>query len=234
MLELEGVDSYYGQVRALSNVSLSVKDGEVVALLGANGAGKSTVLRTVSGLVHPRKGRVTLDDEDISGLSPYSIARRGISHCPEGRLVFETMTVEENLELGAYFIGDRRAVRQRMEEMFTHFPILKERLRQRAGTLSGGEQQMLAIARAMMPRPKIVLLDEPSLGLAPVIMNTVFRIIRELHEAGNTILLVEQNARKALDVADRAYILETGSVVLTGNAPDLRQNENVKRKYLGE
>jgi branched-chain amino acid transport system ATP-binding protein len=234
VLRIEGLDTYYGQVQALFDVSLTVKEGEVVALLGANGAGKTTVLRTISGLVQPRNGTIELEGRTLNGLMPHDVSRLGVAHCPEGRLVFETMTVDENLELGAYFIKDRSAIDRQKEEVFRYFPILKDRLWQRAGTFSGGEQQMLAIARALMSKPKIILLDEPSLGLAPILVGTVFQIIKQLHKAGNTILLVEQNANMALEVADRAYVLETGSVVLSASSAELRNNPIVKKKYLGQ
>lgn len=234
MLRVQGIDTYYGQVQALFGVSLTVEKGEIVALLGANGAGKTTVLRAISGLVQAGRGTIELEGKQLNGLMPHAITRLGIAHCPEGRLVFETMTVDENLELGAYFVKDRRAIAQQKEEVSKYFPILKDRLWQKAGTLSGGEQQMLAIARAMMSKPKVILLDEPSLGLAPILVGTVFQIIRQLHEAGNTILLVEQNASIALEVADRAYVLETGSVVLSASSTDLKNDPSVRKKYLGQ
>jgi len=215
-------------------VSIAVNDGEIVTLLGANGAGKTTTLRTISGLIKPKQGLIELQDKKITGLSPDQVVKAGISHVPEGRRIFPQMTVLENLEMGAYTRSSAPEVEEDLEKVYSLFPILKERLSQRAGTFSGGEQQMLAIARALMARPKYLLLDEPSMGLAPIIVEEIFDKVVQLNKEENmTILLVEQNASIALDIAHRAYVIETGSVVLEGNAADLKNNEEVKKAYLG-
>jgi branched-chain amino acid transport system ATP-binding protein len=233
LLELEGVEARYGQVRALHGVSLTVAEGETVAVLGANGAGKTTTLRAVSGTVR-RSGKIAFAGRSIAKRSPESVARLGIAHVPEGRGTLSELTVGENLRLGAYTRRGRNAVREDERRVLRHFPWLEERRDQRAGTLSGGEQQMLALARALMLRPRLVLLDEPSLGLAPKVVTEIFRIVGELSEReGLTVLVVEQNANLALDSSSRAYVLEAGRVALEGTSPDLRRDENVRRSYLG-
>jgi branched-chain amino acid transport system ATP-binding protein len=233
LLELDNVHTYYGHIHALKGVSLEVNEGEVVTLIGANGAGKSTTLRTISGLARPRSGAVRLDGKAIHHLPPHEITKLGVGHVPEGRRIFPLLTVYENLEMGAFTIPGRDVAR-RIEATFTLFPRLKERLNQLGGTLSGGEQQMLAMARGLALEPRILLLDEPSMGLAPVLVDAIFDIIQELHAKGTTILLVEQNARLALQVADRGYILQTGNIVLTDSAEQLRSSEVVRKAYLGE
>jgi branched-chain amino acid transport system ATP-binding protein len=233
MLALEGVVARYGPVTALAGISLTVEAAEFVCLIGANGAGKSTTLKTISGLVRAAAGRIRFDGHDIHGLPAREILRRGIAHCPEGRRVFPYMTVDENLAMGAYLRRDHAAVAADLERVFAHFPILAERRRQPAGTLSGGEQQMLAIGRALMARPRLILFDEPSLGLAPTIVEAVFSIIAGIQREGTTVLMVEQNAYMALKLASRAYVLETGRVVLEGPAHALAENEHVRKAYLG-
>jgi branched-chain amino acid transport system ATP-binding protein len=233
MLALEGVVARYGPVTALAGISLTVEAAEFVCLIGANGAGKSTTLKTISGLVPAASGRICFDGHDIHGLSAREILRRGIAHCPEGRRVFPYMTVDENLAMGAYLRRDHAAVAADLERVFAHFPILAERRRQPAGTLSGGEQQMLAIGRALMARPRLILFDEPSLGLAPTIVEAVFSIIAGIQREGTTVLMVEQNAYMALKLASRAYVLETGRIVLEGPAHALAENEHVRKAYLG-
>ena len=233
LLELRDVHTYYGNIHALKGISLTVDDGEIVTLIGANGAGKSTTLKTVSGLLRPRQGEILFDGQRIDGTPPHGIVAKGICQAPEGRRIFPRMTVRENLEMGAYHRNDRDGIRRDMDRVFELFPRLQERIKQEAGTMSGGEQQMLAIGRALMSSPKLLLLDEPSMGLAPVLVERIFDIIKEINQQGTTILLVEQNARKALQVADRAYVLETGRVVLTGPAAALAANPDVERAYLG-
>jgi branched-chain amino acid transport system ATP-binding protein len=227
------VTARYGRIAALHDVSLSVGRGELVCLIGANGAGKTTTLRTISGLLHPASGRIVLDGEEIQGLAPREILRRGIAHCPEGRRVFPYMTVRENLEMGAYARTDARAVALDLDRVLGHFPILAERRRQAAGTLSGGEQQMLAIGRALMARPRVILFDEPSLGLAPTMVETVFALIAGIQREGTTVLMVEQNAHMALQLATRAYVMETGRIALEGPARELANDAHVKQAYLG-
>ncbi|MBI3629883.1 MAG: ABC transporter ATP-binding protein [Candidatus Rokubacteria bacterium] len=231
MLALESVSAGYGRLAALRDVTLEVRRGELVCLLGANGAGKSTTLKTISGLLAPRSGRVVFDGEAISGLAAPAIVRRGIAHCPEGRRVFPYLTVEENLRIGAWTRRD--GVAAELDAVVAHFPILGERRRQAAGTLSGGEQQMLAIGRALMSRPRLLLLDEPSLGLAPAAADATFRIVGDIRDRGTTVLMVEQNAYAALRMADRAYVMETGRITLAGAARDLLRDEHVRRAYLG-
>ena len=231
MLKIEDMHVYYGAIHAVKGVSFEVNDGEIVALIGANGAGKSTILKTVSGLMHPRNGSITFDGMDISHMDAHKLVHKGLAHVPEGRRIFLQMTVQENLEMGAFTQKD--VSKEDLERMFTLFPRLKERRRQIAGTLSGGEQQMLAMSRALMSHPKLLMLDEPSMGLAPILVDQIFDIIRELHAAGTTILLVEQNATKALQIADRAYVLETGSITLSGTGVELSQSDDVRKAYLG-
>ncbi len=233
MLTLERVVARYGRMTALDGVTLTVGARELVCLIGANGAGKTTTLKTISGLIIPAAGRIVFDGAEIQGLAPREILRRGIAHCPEGRRVFPYMTVSENLAMGAYVRADARAVAADRERVFTHFPILAERHRQPAGTLSGGEQQMLAIGRALMARPRLVLFDEPSLGLAPTVVEAVFAIIAGIQREGTTVLMVEQNAYMALQLAMRAYVMETGRVTLEGPARELARNAHVRRAYLG-
>ena len=231
MLKVENIDVYYGAIHAVKNVSFEVGDGETVALIGANGAGKSTILKTVSGLMHPRTGTITFCDQNITHTEAYKLLRTGLAHVPEGRRIFLQMSVQENLEMGAYI--NKTVDPKDLEMVFNYFPRLKERRKQVAGTLSGGEQQMLAMSRALMSHPKLMMLDEPSMGLAPIIVDQVFGIIKELHKSGTTILLVEQNARKALQIADRAYVLETGSITLEGTGAELAKSDEVRKAYLG-
>ena len=231
MLKVENIDVYYGAIHAVKNVSFEVGDGEIVALIGANGAGKSTILKTVSGLMHPRTGTITFCYQNITHTEAYKLLRTGLAHVPEGRRIFLQMSVQENLEMGAYI--NKTVDPKDLEMVFNYFPRLKERRKQVAGTLSGGEQQMLAMSRALMSHPKLMMLDEPSMGLAPIIVDQVFGIIKELHKSGTTILLVEQNARKALQIADRAYVLETGSITLEGTGAELAKSDEVRKAYLG-
>jgi len=233
VLELRDVDVLYGRVRALHGVSLYVNGGEVVALIGSNGAGKTTTLRAISGLVRPASGAVLLDGQPIHTLGAEVIARRGVAHAPEGRRLFSRMTVRENLEMGAFSRRDGTELRADYERVYDLFPRLRERSGQLAGSLSGGEQQMVAIGRALMAHPRVLLLDEPSLGLAPILVDAIFEVVREINSHGTTILLIEQNALLALDIAQRAYVLETGSIALSGVAAELRESEAVQRAYLG-
>ncbi len=232
LLSVEDVDAGYGRVRALRGVSLHANEGEIVAIIGANGAGKTTLLRTISGIVRATAGAVRFGGRDLTGLAPDAIVRLGIGHAPEGRRLFARMTVRENLELGAYARRDAEVAAD-IERAYETFPRLRERAGQKAGTLSGGEQQMLAIGRALMSRPRLLLLDEPSLGLSPVLVQTIFSVIREINARGTTVLLIEQNARQALGIAARGYVLETGAVALAGTAPSLLSSEEVRRAYLG-
>jgi branched-chain amino acid transport system ATP-binding protein len=233
VLELHALRAAYGPIEALRGVDLEVRAGELVCLLGANGAGKSSTLRAISGLVRPTGGRIVLDGRPIAGLPPAEILAAGIAHCPEGRRVFPYLTVEENLAMGAYVRRDRGAIAADMDRVCTHFPILGERRRQPAGTLSGGEQQMLAIGRALMARPRLILFDEPSLGLAPTVVETTFGIIADIRRQGTTVLMVEQNAYLALQMADRGYVMENGRIVLSGAASNLLSDDHVRRAYLG-
>jgi branched-chain amino acid transport system ATP-binding protein len=233
MLVLDGVHAAYGAVEAIRGLDLEVRQGELVCLIGANGAGKSSTLRAISGLLAPTRGRIVFEGREIHRLAPDAILAAGIAHCPEGRRVFPYLTVEENLSMGAYVRRDRRAVAEDVQRLCEHFPILAERRRQAAGTLSGGEQQMLAIARALMSRPRLLLLDEPSLGLAPTVVETTFEIIADIRRRGTTVLMVEQNAYLALRMADRAYVMETGRIALAGPARELLENDHVRRAYLG-
>ncbi len=234
MLEVKDVHTYYGNIHALKGVSLRVEKGEVVTLIGSNGAGKTTTLRTIQGLLRPRQGSVVFEGGSLESLSTQAIVRLGISQSPEGRLIFPRMTVGENLEMGAFSRRDSLGIKSDTERVLTLFPRLKERISQKGGTLSGGEQQMLAIGRAMMARPRLLLLDEPSMGLAPILVAQIFSIITEINAQGTTILLVEQNARMALTVAHRGYVLQTGQIVLEGTATALQSNETVRKAYLGE
>lgn len=233
MLKVEQIDVHYGMIHALKGVSLEVHEGEIVTLIGANGAGKSTLLKTISGLLRPTKGDIQYLGESIAKQPAQNIVKAGISHVPEGRRVFANLTVEENLSLGAYLRKDREGIRQDLEKVYQLFPRLEERKKQASGTLSGGEQQMLAIGRAIMAKPTLLLLDEPSMGLAPIIVSSIFSIISDINKQGTTMLLVEQNANIALSVANRAYVLETGRVVLSGEAKEVRESDLVKQAYLG-
>jgi len=233
MLRLESVSAGYGRVSVLSEVSMEVREGDFVCLVGANGAGKTTTLKTISGLLRPSAGRIVFDGQDIGGRKPQDILRLGIAHCPEGRRVFPHLTVQENLAMGAYVRRDAAAVATDLERVLAHFPVLAERRRQAAGTLSGGEQQMLAIGRALMARPRLIMFDEPSLGLAPTVIETTFRIIGEIQKDGTTVFMVEQNAYMALRMATRAYVMETGRITLEGPARALLDDEHVKKAYLG-
>lgn len=233
LLEVRDLHVYYGQIHALKGVSLEVGAGEIVTLIGANGAGKTTTLRTISGLLRPRAGSVWFEGEELSRLPPHEIVRRGVVQVPEGRRIFGQLTVMENLEMGAFVRTDRNGIQEDLERVFSLFPRLKERVGQVAGTLSGGEQQMLAIARGLMARPRVLLMDEPSMGLAPVLVEQIFEAIREINRQGTTILLVEQNAFMALEIANRGYVMETGTIALSGRAHELRENPDVKRAYLG-
>ena len=233
LLELDSVDAFYGRIQALRGMSIRVEKGEVVALIGSNGAGKTTTLRTISGLMHPMHGTIRFDGRDITRTSPSRIVELGISQSPEGRRLFPRMTVVDNLRMGAYTRTDKPGIAADMNRVFELFPRLRERIKQLAGTLSGGEQQMLAIARALMARPRLLLLDEPSLGLAPILIETIFSIVREINAQGTTVLLVEQNALMALNVAHRGYVLQTGSIVLADESAKLLDNEEVRRAYLG-
>ena len=231
MLKIDDIHVYYGAIHAIKGVSFEVKEGEIVALIGANGAGKSTILKTVSGLMHPRSGHISFCGEDIAHTDAYKLLRHGLAHVPEGRRIFQQMTVQDNLEMGAYI--HKEVNKDDLERVFNYFPRLKERRKQIAGTLSGGEQQMLAMSRALMSRPKLMMLDEPSMGLAPILIDQIFEIVKQLHKDGTTILLVEQNASKALEIADRAYVLETGKVILSGTGKELASSDEVKKAYLG-
>jgi branched-chain amino acid transport system ATP-binding protein len=234
MLEVDNIHTYYGNIRALKGISLHVDEGEIVTLIGANGAGKSTTLNTISGLLRPREGSIRFEGERIDQLAPHKIVELGISQAPEGRRVFGRLTVTENLEMGAYARSDTEGIQEDMERVFEIFPVLKERQKQVGGTLSGGEQQMLAIGRALMARPKIFLLDEPSMGLAPMLVEAIFDTIRDINQQGTTILLVEQNALMAFSVAHRGYVLQTGEIVLYDTTENLQKNEMVRKIYLGE
>jgi branched-chain amino acid transport system ATP-binding protein len=233
LLELENVHSYYGHIHALKGISLYVNEGEIVTLIGSNGAGKSTSLRTISGIIHAREGKVLFDGKDITHVDPHLVVNMGLGHVPEGRGIFPKLTVYENLEMGAFTVKDQNAIKERLELVFELFPRLKERITQYGGTLSGGEQQMLAIGRGLMLNPRILMLDEPSMGLAPVLVDLIFETIKKLNDKGTTILLVEQNALMALSIANRGYVLQTGGIVLTDDAAKLKKNEMVQKTYLG-
>ncbi|NLL39208.1 MAG: ABC transporter ATP-binding protein [Clostridiales bacterium] len=233
MLKVDDINVYYGSIHAIQSVSFEIKEGEIVTLIGANGAGKSTILRTISGLLRSKTGEINFLDKNISVVEPDKIVKMGIAHVPEGRRVFKQFTVEENLEMGAYIHKSKSDIKEDIGKIYRRFPRLKERRRQTAGTLSGGEQQMLAIGRALMSRPKLLMLDEPSMGLAPMLVQQIFDIIKELNQSGTTILLVEQNARMALTIADRGYVLETGRMKLAATARELLADDSVKKSYLG-
>ncbi|AYV68526.1 ABC transporter ATP-binding protein [Niallia circulans] len=233
MLHIKDLNVYYGNIQALKGVTLDIKEGEIVTLIGANGAGKSTLLKTLSGLIKPKKGSIEYLGKSIAGKPAQSIVKAGMSHVPEGRRVFSNMTVEENLELGAFLRKDKQEIQKNLQKVYEIFPRLFERKKQLAGTLSGGEQQMLAMGRAIMAKPKLLLLDEPSMGLAPIIVRTIFQVIQEINEEGTTVLLVEQNAHMALSIAHRGYVIETGKVVLSGSAQELQESDELKQAYLG-
>ncbi len=233
LLSLQDIHSFYGHIHALKGISLEVNEGEIVTLIGSNGAGKSTTLRTISGMIHPQKGRVLFREKDISHMKPHNIVLAGLGHVPEGRGIFPNLTVQENLEMGAFTVKDQNEIQNRMEYSFELFPRLKERVTQHGGTLSGGEQQMLAIARGLMLNPHVLMLDEPSMGLAPVLVELIFDIIKELNEKGTTILLVEQNALIALSIAHRGYVIQNGEIVINDTATNLKSNEMVQKAYLG-
>ena len=234
MLEIKDLEVYYGMIQAIKGVSFDVNEGEVIALIGANGAGKTTILHTITGLLNAKKGSVWFEGKDITKVPAHKIVSMGMAHVPEGRRVFANLTVLQNLKMGAYTRKDKNEIEQTLDNIYKRFPRLKERQNQLAGTLSGGEQQMLAMGRALMSKPKIILMDEPSMGLSPIFVNEIFDIIQEVSKSGTTVLLVEQNAKKALSIADRAYVLETGKIVLEGKASDLLNNDSIKKAYLGE
>ena len=234
MLEVKDLEVYYGVIQAIKGISFEVNKGEVIALIGANGAGKTTTLHTVTGLLSPKKGHVIFEGKDITKVPAHKIVSMGMAHVPEGRRVFAELSVYENLKMGAYTRKDKNEIEEGLANVYKRFPRLEERKNQMAGTLSGGEQQMLAMGRALMSKPKIILMDEPSMGLSPILVNEIFDIIRAVSESGTTVLLVEQNAKKALAIADRAYVLETGKIVLEGNAKDLLEDDSIKKAYLGE
>ena len=233
MLKVENINVYYGAIHALKGISVDVKEGEIVTLIGANGAGKSTILRTISGLLRTKTGNIFFEGNSVASMAPEEIVKKGISQVPEGRRIFANMTVEENLELGAYIRSDKPGIRKDIDKVFERFPRLGERRKQIAGTLSGGEQQMLAIGRGLMSQPRLLLLDEPSMGLAPLLAKEIFSIIKEINASGTTILLVEQNANMALSIAHQAYVLETGRITLSGSAKELMESEEVRKAYLG-
>ncbi len=234
MLEVKDLEVYYGVIQAIKGVSFHVDQGEVIALIGANGAGKTTILHTVTGLLSPKKGHIMFEGKDITKVPAHKIVSMGMAHVPEGRRVFAELSVYENLKMGAYTRKDRSEIEESLKNVYKRFPRLEERKNQMAGTLSGGEQQMLAMGRALMSKPKIILMDEPSMGLSPILVNEIFDIIQAVSKSGTTVLLVEQNAKKALSIADRAYVLETGNIVLEGKAKDLLEDDSIKKAYLGE
>lgn len=234
MLEVKDLEVYYGVIQAIKGVSFHVEKGEVIALIGANGAGKTTILHTVTGLISPKKGSVIFEGKDITKVPAHKIVSMGMAHVPEGRRVFAELSVYENLKMGAYTRTDKAEIEESLKNVYKRFPRLEERKNQMAGTLSGGEQQMLAMGRALMSKPGIILMDEPSMGLSPILVNEIFDIIRSVSESGTTVLLVEQNAKKALSIADRAYVLETGNITLEGKAKDLLEDDSIKKAYLGE
>ena len=234
MLEVKDLEVYYGVIQAIKGMSFHVEKGEVIALIGANGAGKTTILHTITGLLSPKKGSVIFQGKDITKIPAHKIVSMGMAHVPEGRRVFAELSVYENLKMGAYTRTDKAEIEESLKNVYKRFPRLEERKNQMAGTLSGGEQQMLAMGRALMSKPSIILMDEPSMGLSPILVNEIFDIIRSVSESGTTVLLVEQNAKKALSIADRAYVLETGNITLEGNAKDLLEDDSIKKAYLGE
>ena len=234
MLEVKDLEVYYGMIQAIKGISFEVNQGEVIALIGSNGAGKTTTLHTITGLLSPKKGSVMFEGTDITKIPAHKIVSMGMAHVPEGRRVFAELSVYENLKMGAYTRKDKNEIEESLANVYKRFPRLEERRNQMAGTLSGGEQQMLAMGRALMSKPKIILMDEPSMGLSPIFVNEIFDIIQAVSESGTTVLLVEQNAKKALSIADRAYVLETGKITMSGNAKDLLEDESVKKAYLGE
>ncbi len=234
MLEINDIQVFYGMIQAIKGVSFQVNEGEVIALIGANGAGKTTILHTITGLLAPKTGKIVFEGKDITHVPAHKIVSMGMAHVPEGRRVFAQLSVLDNLKMGAFTRKDKDEIEETLRMVYKRFPRLEERKNQMAGTLSGGEQQMLAMGRALMSRPRIILMDEPSMGLSPIFVNEIFDIIREVSASGTTVLLVEQNAKKALSIADRAYVLETGKIVLDGNAADLLNNDSVKKAYLGE
>ncbi len=234
MLEIKDIEVYYGVIQALKGISFEVNQGEVIALIGANGAGKTTTLQTITGLLQAKKGSITFEGKDITKTPAHNIVKLGIAHVPEGRRVFSNLTVYQNLRMGAYTRTDKNEIEESLKQVYERFPRLQERRNQMAGTLSGGEQQMLAMGRALMSKPKLIVMDEPSMGLSPIFVNEIFDIIQKVSAGGTTVLLVEQNAKKALSIADRAYVLETGKIVLSGNAQDLLNDDSVKKAYLGE
>lgn len=234
MLEIKDLEVYYGMIQAIKGVSFEVSEGEVIALIGANGAGKTTILHTITGLLEAKKGSVIFDGKDITKIPAHKIVSMGMAHVPEGRRVFANLSVLQNLKMGAYTRKDKHEIEETLKTVYKHFPRLEERQNQPAGTLSGGEQQMLAMGRALMSHPRIILMDEPSMGLSPIFVNEIFDIIKEVSAGGTTVLLVEQNAKKALSISDRAYVLETGKIVLEGKADELLDNESIKKAYLGE
>ena len=233
MLKIDNINVYYGAIHALKGISVDVKEGEIVTLIGANGAGKSTILRTISGLLKPKSGEITFEGQNIAGKAAQDIVKLSISQVPEGRRVFANMTVMENLELGAYIRNDSKGIKEDFDQVFSRFPKLAERRSQLAGTMSGGEQQMLAMGRALMSRPRLLLLDEPSMGLAPLLVREIFSIVKDINASGTTVLLVEQNAHMALSIAHRAYVLETGRITLAGDAKELAASEEIRKAYLG-
>ena len=234
MLEVKDLEVYYGMIQAIKGVSFHVDQGEVIALIGANGAGKTTILHTVTGLLSPKKGSVVFEGQEVTKIPAHKIVSLGMAHVPEGRRVFAELSVYENLKMGAYTRKDKSEIEENLQKIYERFPRLKERKNQMAGTLSGGEQQMLAMGRALMSQPKIILMDEPSMGLSPILVNEIFDIIQEVSKSGTTVLLVEQNAKKALSIADRAYVLKTGRIALEGRAEDLLRDDSIKKAYLGE
>lgn len=234
MLEVKNVEVYYGVINAIKGVSFEVNKGEIIALIGSNGAGKTTILHTITGLISPKSGSIVFEGHELTKTPAHKIVGMGMAHVPEGRRVFQELSVLENLKLGAYTLKDKKLIEKNLRYVYDHFPRLEERKNQLAGTLSGGEQQMLAMGRALMSNPKIILMDEPSMGLSPILVSEIFQIIKEVSADGTTVLLVEQNAKKALSIADRAYVLETGKIALTGDAKELLNNEQIKKAYLGE
>ena len=234
LLKVENLHVYYGMIQALKGISFEVKKGEIVSLIGANGAGKTTTLHTVTGLIHPKHGKVMYKGEDITKVPPYKIVANGLVHVPEGRRVLQQLSVYDNLLMGAYTRKDKAGIEETMKQVFKDFPRLEERKKQLAGTLSGGEQQMLAMGRALLADPELIVLDEPSMGLSPLLVSEIFEIVKSFKEAGKTVLLVEQNAKKAMSISDRVYVLETGSITMSGNASDLINDPNIKKAYLGE